>query len=106
METEHESRRSEMQATRKAELEAKLTQAVTDGKITAAQKQLILAKHAELQAEHAADRDASREERAAERAELETWAKENGIDLTQFFAERGPQGNADGKHGRGMKMDR
>ncbi len=55
--------RSEHQQEMKALFEQKLTQEVTDGKITEAQKQAILAK----------------------RQELEVWAKDQGIDLKYLF---------------------
>lgn len=44
--------RDEMQKNMQAKVEARLTQLVTDGKITEAQKQLILTKHVELQKRH------------------------------------------------------
>jgi hypothetical protein len=51
-----------------------LDQAVTDGKLTTAQKQLILTKHQELQTN-----------RQTERTALETWAKANNIDPKYLF---------------------
>ncbi len=86
---ERTERQKEMQ-TRMAE---KLTQAVTDGKITEAQKQLIIAKQAELEKQREANREAmqnlTNEERKAKmqshKAELEAWAKENNIDMQYLF---------------------
>lgn len=80
--------RTEMQKNMQSKMEARLTQLVTDGKLTEAQKQLILAKHAELQKQHQAEmetmKDKNPEERKAimqqRRAELEAWAKANTID--------------------------
>lgn len=85
----HEEQRTKMQTQRLTELTEKLDQLVTDGKITKAQKQLILTKHAELQAQHEDRKDEmanlTAEERKnkfeTERTALETWAKENGIDM-------------------------
>lgn len=74
--------KTEMQNQMMARFEAKLTQLVTDGKITEAQKQLIINKHKEMQT---AMQNKTPEERKTEmknkKAELETWAKQNGIDL-------------------------
>ncbi|HLC83669.1 MAG TPA: hypothetical protein VJI69_07550 [Bacteroidia bacterium] len=62
-----------MQAERKARLEQKLSEAVSSGKISETQKQAILKKHDELQKKH-----------EAERAEMETWAQQNGLDNLGF----------------------
>lgn len=70
-----------------------LTQAVRDGKITEAQKQLLVAKHKEVGVKRVADMEDFKnltleEQRAAKekvRTELETWAKQNGIDLSYLF---------------------
>lgn len=67
--------------------EEKLSQLVTDGKLTAEQKDKIIAKQAELKAAHEAEKDSmsnkTKEERRAameaKRTELEQWAKDNGI---------------------------
>lgn len=96
--------RSEERAERQAEMQAKfqerLAQLVTDGKITEAQKQLILNKHAELQAnrdqEFATFKNMTEDERKAameqKRSELESWAKANGIDAQYLmpFGKGGP----------------
>ncbi len=71
----------------------KLDEAVKAGKLTEAKKQLILKKHAELQAKHEAffaqrssiSKEEMMKQKQTERAELEAWAKENGIDMTYFF---------------------
>ena len=81
--------RQEHQAQMQTRFEDQLTQAVTDGKITEEQKQLILQKHKELQENRQSKmeemKDMSVEERRTamekERQELENWAKENGIAL-------------------------
>ncbi len=82
--------RSEHQNEMQSQFVERLTQAVADGKLTEAQKQLISAKHEELVAAHDADalRQVSPEERRnqrqAERDDLAAWAQENGIDLSFF----------------------
>ncbi|MGD9129925.1 MAG: hypothetical protein PVJ09_05555 [Candidatus Woesebacteria bacterium] len=80
--------RAEHQQAMQARLEEKLGQAVTDGKITAEQKDAILAKHAEMQSKREALKDLSPEERKAKmqefHQEMKTWAEENGIALSSF----------------------
>lgn len=75
--------RSERQAERQKQVEERLTQAVTDGKITAEQKAAILAKQAELKEYHGSIEDKTRSERRelmkAKMDELKTWADENNI---------------------------
>jgi hypothetical protein len=81
--------RSEHQAEKQTMFDAKLTQAVTDGKITEAQKQLILTKRIELeksrQTEFESFKDKTPEERKAlmekHRQEIQDWAKQNNIDI-------------------------
>lgn len=81
--------RTERQAEMKTKMEERLSQLVTDGKITNAQKQLILNKQAEMQTNRQQEftnfKDLSQSERKAamekHKAELDAWAKENGIDL-------------------------
>lgn len=63
--------RSEHQAERKAEIEKKLSQAVTDGKITEAQKTAILAKQTEMQ-----------QSRGKERQEHQQWLADNNLDVS------------------------
>lgn len=97
--------REEMQAARQAEYESKLSQLVSDGKLTEAQKQLILSKHAQMQANRETDRTTMKEMTATERkaameakrTELETWASQNGIDLQYLMF-----GQGKGFGGRGM----
>ena len=61
---------SDRQKEMQARYEARLTEAVTAGEITAAQKQLLWDKHAELKAKM-----------QAQRQELQTWGTQNNIDL-------------------------
>lgn len=93
--------RQERQAQMQAKFEEKLNQAVKDGKLTEDQKQLILAKHKELQARRATKpenwQNMTREQRQefnqAQRKELEDWAKQNNIDLQYFFGDNKMRGH-------------
>lgn len=102
--------RSEMQAQRETNFEAKLTQDVTDGKITDAQKQLIISKRKELDASRQSKMESIKtmtEEqrkaaRAAEKTALETWAKENNLDARYLmFGGMGGRGHGPGGRGHG-----
>lgn len=84
--------RTDRQAQMEAKYQEQLSQYVSDGKITQTQKDLISAKHKEIQAKHQsqmqsmknmndADREAAMEAKKTERTELENWAKENNIDM-------------------------
>lgn len=100
----HNERHTKMQAV----YEQQLSQYVTDGKLTEEQKQLILEKHKEMRAEREANKDSMRnlseEERRAKmeakRAELEAWAKDNGIDI-QYVMPKFGKGHGMGRHGFG-----
>lgn len=93
----------EERQTRQAQMrvlaEERLNQLVADGKITATQKQLLIAKHQELmeqhQSKHESMQDMTVEERRAEREAhrqaLEEWAEQNGID-PQYLMHFGPKG--------------
>lgn len=80
--------RTERQAQMQARYEKQLNQYVTEGMITEAQKQLIIAKHKEMQNERITQKETMQnltpEERKAQmetkRQEMESWAKTNGID--------------------------
>jgi len=65
--------RASRQADRKAEMEGNLSKAVADGVITAEQKQLLLDKMAENQAEPGENR-----------GEMRDWAEDNGIDMSKL----------------------
>jgi len=105
--------KKERETEREADYEKRLTQLVTDGKITEAQKQLIIAKHKEMrekrQAEMQSMQGKTEEERKVlmeakktkmetEKTEFESWAKQNGIDekylmgMHDGFGQRGPGG--------------
>lgn len=105
---EHTERHAKMQQ----QFSENLSQLVTDGNITEAQKTAILSKMEEMRTKHEENREAMMnmtpdERRAAmekERAALEAWAKEQGIDLSLIKGFRFGKGPGFG-HGRGMKME-
>lgn len=82
----HTQRQIKMQEKSKAHLD----QLVKDGKITTAQEQLITAKQKEIVGAMLATRDGMQDKTPAERkaamaaqkAELESWAEQNGIDIS------------------------
>lgn len=87
------SLREEHRAEAKNNFEARLSEAVAEGKITEDQKQLILAKHEELRAQFSAEK----EQRESHRQEMQDWAKANGIDMEsmmEFGLAGGPKGGA------------
>jgi hypothetical protein len=100
--------RQEHQAQMQIKFEEQLSQKVKDGKITETQKQLILAKHKEFQANRQSTMDSMKNltpeqrktEMEKERTELQTWAKNNGIDEQYLMGGRGGFG---GPKGGGMR---
>ncbi len=104
--------RTDREVEMETKYEQQLAQYVSDGKITEAQKQLILAKHKELEASRQTERqsfegmtdeqrqtamEANRSKMEAERTALEQWATQNGIDVSYLMGL--------GKHGgRGFGM--
>ncbi len=98
----HEEHQAEMMTT----FEERLSQAVADGTLTDAQKQLILDKHEELMADKESSWETYKdmtpqERRAAMQAkhdELEAWAEKNGIDL-DFLGGFGRKMGMHGGHG-------
>jgi hypothetical protein len=106
--------RQERQAAMQAKFESRLTELVVSGKITEAQKQLILAKHKEMadkrqsemqsfQTMTAEQRQAAmqqkRTERETERQALEKWATANGIDIQYLMNGMGmKEGRGFGRH--------
>ena len=85
MEQMHEERHEQMQERMQTHLDDK----VADGTITEEQKQLLLEKHNEMQAEREQLRQERQAEREEHRAEMEAWAEENGIDLESLRPEDG-----------------
>lgn len=101
--------RQEHQQLRQAQMSQRLEQLVTEGKITQAQKELIEAKHQEMQAARLNQQEAwksmTRQERQAQmeqkRSELKAWAEENGIDTSYLMMggrQTGRGGFGPGKH--------
>lgn len=96
--------RSAHQAEREKKAGERLQKLVDDGTITAEQKTAIEAKMKELKAEHEANKgtmkDLSEDERKAKmeekRSALETWAQEQGLDLSKL---KGVFGGPGGGHG-------
>ena len=90
------------EAEHQAKMEEHLTQAVTDGKITADQKDAIIAKHAEVKAymESLKDQDKTDEERKTlmrqKLEEVHQWAQDNG--LSDYFMMKGLGGPGHGGH--------
>lgn len=70
--------RQERQAQMETNFEQRLTQAVTAGKLTEAQKQLIIAKRKEIQTAH-------QNQQKIQRQDVLTWAKQNNIDPQYLF---------------------
>lgn len=101
---EYTARKAEMQKHN----DERLSKLVTDGKITAEQKDKIIAKQAELKTAHEAERGSmegkTHEERKAameaKRAELEKWAKDNGIAV-EYLRHVGGNGHHGGPRGGG-----
>lgn len=81
--------REEKHQKKLAYLEGKLDEAIADGTITAEQKQIILAKKAEMFGKMEELKDLSPEERKEAmqelKLEMQTWAQENGINLHELF---------------------
>lgn len=104
---EHAARHAEMQA----KMEERLKTLVSEGKITEAQKQLIIAKQKELQTEREANRqnmqnltpEQRKTEMESRKTELDAWAKENGIDTQYLFFGHGMKGFGRGPMGQAAK---
>ncbi len=93
--------KQERQAERQARIEESLTQAVSGGKITEEQKQALLGKMQENQAEREGWIDLSDDERRdamrKHREEMRAWAQEQGIDLRELM----PVGGRGERRGQG-----
>lgn len=110
-----DEQRTEHEAKHEAEVAERLQALVDDGTITAEQKTLIETKIKEMKEQREADRDnfkeLSHEERKAKMDEgktgLESWAKDNGLDLTKLkgvFMDGGPRGFGGPGHGPEAKQ--
>lgn len=115
-----EEERIARQKTRQENFEKRLSEAVARGELTETQKNLIIAKKAEMEKEMEArkvqqedfgkltdaERKAKMEEREAEmkkhREEMQAWAEENGIDMKYLI---GPAGGGNGHGGPGGPDD-
>ncbi len=92
--------RATNQAERKQAAANQLATLVKDGKLTQAQADLITAKRAELQADMQKNRDAMKDKtqdereaaRAAEKADIDKWAADNGIDAKYLMPGPGHNG--------------
>lgn len=97
--------RSDKQAGAETRYEQMLSQAVTDGKLTSAQKDAILSEHNKLKSElDAAQSKTGTDRRTAMqqvRTEAETWAKQNNISAHWLMGARPMRGMGPG-HGMGM----
>ena len=112
MQSVFDENRTAQQTEMTQNLTERLSQAVTDGKITESQKQAILDYQAKVQQQRTEDMNAwqsmTPEERKAamekRRTEMEQWAKDNNLDLSilrQYVHEFGGRGMMTG---RGMGM--
>ena len=85
--------KSEVAQSREANYEQRLDQAVTDGKLTASQKSLVLTEHDKLQSELQSDlaNDPTGHSRALGqlRQAASAWAKQNGIDVSWLLPGHG-----------------
>ncbi|PIS15690.1 hypothetical protein COT62_02315 [Candidatus Roizmanbacteria bacterium CG09_land_8_20_14_0_10_41_9] len=98
--------KAERQAEMQSKFEERLDQAVQDDKITEDQKNLILAKHKELEANRASESDMKdltpdqrKEAMETQRQSVENWAKQNGIDPQYLFGGFGMRGKRPEKIG-------
>jgi len=92
VQTVFDEARDEHQQERVQEYEDMLTEAVSNGELTAEQKDLLLAKHEEMRANMSEngqkfsqlsqeERETQRQELSSKHEELQAWAEENGIDM-------------------------
>jgi len=111
-----DAQRTKMEANREAEVKAKVSQLVTDGKLTQAQADAINTKRAELEKQRDADRatmdsktDAERRSTMdAKRTELDSWLKDQGIDTQYSYLLMGGgrgHGGPGGMHGMRRGQD-
>ena len=100
--------RAEVRAQKEQGYLDRLNQAVTDGKLTTQQKDLLVAKHTELQTYMTSLQGKTAAERRtamdAKRVELEKWATDNNIPRDYLMMMGDHEGR--GPEGRGMRMGR
>lgn len=103
--------RDEMHAGRRTQLEERLTQAVSDGKLTEDQKSKVIAKFDEFSKQQqdnrenfqSMDREERREAMEQRHEELEKWAEDN--DIPEEYLRFGERGRGQ-SHGRGYHLQR
>ncbi len=96
-----DAQREDRQKQMETEYTNQLTKLVTEGKITESQKQLIITKHAQLEANHQTSKDSMKnmtadERKAAmdkEKQVMQDWATQNGIDLQYLMLGRAGGGH-------------
>ncbi len=100
--------KAEHKQQKKAELEARLNQAVKDGKITGAQRQAILTKfggtsamHKDKEQMHSVNSETRQQAMQQKKAELESWAQKNGLSLQTYQELVGHGGKEGGIKGSG-----
>lgn len=107
-----DDQRATMQQQRETELKNKLTNLVSDSKLTQDQADKIIAKRTELHAQREADRSSDqtmtrsemRTQRADHKKELEQWASDNGISKEYLrYVMAGP-GGPRSEHSPGNRM--
>ena len=100
--------RTEIRAEKEQSYLDRLSQAVTDGKLTTEQKDKLVAKHAELETFMTSLQGKTATERRAamdtKRTELEKWATDNDVPDGYLMMMGGRGGH--GPEGRGMRMGR
>ncbi len=108
-----DAQRSEMETQREANVTKKLSQLVTDAKLTQVQADAITSKRAELKKAHEAARatngdmmdEERRATREAERTALKQWASDNKISEDYLkYVMGGHRGGLGGGEGRGHGM--
>lgn len=105
VQTVFEQYRAKHQQEMQARYEEKLSTAVKEGKLTEAQKNLLIAKHKEIQAEKLARLESIKSLSPSERrstlqkkkTELKAWAETNGIDLQYLLPGFGHTGQGFGR---------
>lgn len=105
VETVFQEHRDQIHEQREAELTARLDQLVTDGTLTQEQRDYLVAHHEQMEANRPnweagtkptqEERQAQREQMQAQHNELQTWATQQGLDLSEImpFAGKGGRGH-------------
>lgn len=100
--------RNERQNQRQINFEERLSQAVSSGKLTEEQKNLILKKKNELQSQRELFKDLSSDERREKikghREEMKKWAEENDINMEEFMFMGKKGGFGGDRHGQRLRL--